>query len=70
MARYLTLSVSMPPEMADQIDDEAKKHGMKTAEYVRQVLREHENTPFEKTNTVIGVDENSPEERRQNEGAA
>jgi len=69
MARYLTLSVSMPPEMADQIDEEAKKHGMKTAEYVRQVLREHENTPFENSSTVIGVDENRAEDRRK-EGAA
>lgn len=59
----------MPPEMADQIDEEAQKHGMKTAEYVRQVLREHENTPFEKTNTVIGVDEND-ERQSRNEGAA
>lgn len=68
MARYLTLSVSMPPEMADQIDEEAKKHGMKTAEYVRQVLREHENTPFENRDTVIGVDENHADGRK--EGAA
>lgn len=69
MARYLTLSVSMPPEMADQIDAEAEKHGMKTAEYVRQVLREHENTPFENANTVIGVDENG-EKLRDEKGAA
>jgi hypothetical protein len=55
--------------MADQIDAEAEKHGMKTAEYVRQVLREHENTPFENANTVIGVDENG-EKLRDEKGAA
>lgn len=68
MARYLTLSVSMPPEMADDIDAEAQKHGMKTAQYVRQIIREHEGTPFECNDPVLCVDENS--EKRRSEGAA
>lgn len=68
MARYLTLSVSMPPEMADRLDEEAQKHGMKTSRYIRQVLREHKNTPFEINNEVIGVDENV--RKAQEEGAA
>jgi len=58
MARYLTLSVSMPPEMADRLDEEAAKHGMKTSEYVRQVLREHETTPFNCNDPVLCTDEN------------
>lgn len=69
MARYVTLSVSMPPEMADGLDDEANKHGMKTAEYVRQVLSEHEATPFECEETVLCKDENHRSEDRKT-GAA
>lgn len=68
MARYLTMSISMAPEMADMIDEEAEKHGMNASEYVRQVLREHEGTPFENTRTTLALDENS--ENRRNEGAA
>ena len=68
MARFLTMSVSMSPEMADEIDREADKHGMNASQYVRQVLREHDTTPFNCENTVLCVDENS--EERRNEGAA
>jgi len=69
MARYVSISISMPPEMADNIDEEAEKHGMKTAEYVRQVLREHNETPFNCPNVVLGVDENHERGNRK-EGAA
>lgn len=59
----------MPPEMADEIDEQRKKYEMSFAEYVRTVLREHEGTPFNCPNVVLGVDENH-EEGRRNEGAA
>jgi predicted DNA-binding protein len=68
MGRYVTLSISMPPEMADDIDEEAENNGMKTAEYVRQVFRETEATPFECDDPVLCVDENG--ENGQTEGAA
>ncbi|QLH83344.1 CopG family transcriptional regulator [Halosimplex pelagicum] len=69
MSRYVTVSVSMPPEMADGIDEEADKYDMDLAPYVRQILREHTGTPFTCPNVVVGVDENHEEGRRK-EGAA
>jgi len=68
MTRFLTLSISMSPEMADEVDAEAAKHGMKTSKYIRQVLREHEGTPFSCDETVLCRDENG--EKSRNEGAA
>jgi len=56
----------MSPEMADEIDDEAEKHGMKTSKYIRQVLREHQKTPFPCDETVLFADENG--EKPRNEG--
>jgi len=58
----------MPPEMADRLDEEAKKHGMKTAKYIRQALRESAGTPFEADNVVIAKDENH--RTADSEGAA
>lgn len=58
MTRFLTLSVSMSPEMVDEIDAEAAKYGMETSKYIRQVLREHEETPFSCDDTVLCRDEN------------
>ncbi|KAA9408241.1 CopG family transcriptional regulator [Haloarcula sp. CBA1131] len=54
--------------MADEIDREADKYDMNASQYVRQVLREHDTTPFSCEDTVLCVDENS--EERRNEGAA
>lgn len=39
MARYISMSVSMPPEMADAIDREAEKAGMRASEYIRACIR-------------------------------
>jgi hypothetical protein len=58
----------MPPEMADEIDEERKKYDMSFAEYVRRVLREHEGTPFSCNDPQIGVDGNGDAVRE--EGAA
>jgi hypothetical protein len=70
MGRYVSMSISMPPEMADSIDEEAEKHGMKAAPYVRQVLREHEGTPFSCDGEVICVDENERPAEDGKTGAA
>jgi hypothetical protein len=48
----------MSPEMVDEIDAEAAKYGMETSKYIRQVLREHEETPFSCDDTVLCRDEN------------
>jgi len=59
----------MPPEMAAEIDEQRAKYDMSFAEYVRTILREHDGTPFNCHNVVVGVDENG-EPRGQKEGAA
>lgn len=65
------MSISMPPEMADDIDEEAKKHGMKTAEYARHLFRQAPDSPFDEPETTLVTDENYEDgNRRRNEGAA
>ncbi|MBV0901836.1 CopG family transcriptional regulator [Haloarcula salina] len=55
--------------MDDKIVEEAEKHGVAYSEYVREVLRDHHRTPFDRPNEpVVCVDENGDDSR--NEGAA
>ena len=46
-SRSLSVSISMPVEMDEKLQEEARKHGMDYSEYVRHILREHAITPFE-----------------------
>ncbi|KAA9399688.1 CopG family transcriptional regulator [Haloarcula sp. CBA1129] len=54
--------------MDERIAEQAEKHDMTYSQYVRQVLNEHSGTPFECDETILCVDENSENPRK--EGAA
>ena len=59
------MSISMPVEMDDKLQEEARRHGMSYSEYVRQILRDHGITPFDKPDQPLA----DLESERQ-EGAA
>jgi len=45
--RSLSVTVSMPIEMDERIEEEAQKNGMTYSEYVRTVLQNANESPFE-----------------------
>ncbi|RYJ12760.1 CopG family transcriptional regulator [Halogeometricum borinquense] len=47
MALSVNVTISMPPEMVEKIDEQANHHGMSRAEYVRHLAREAPSSPFE-----------------------
>ncbi|SFR37236.1 Ribbon-helix-helix protein, copG family [Halogeometricum rufum] len=47
MALSVNVTISMPPEMVEKIDEQAKNHGMSRAEYVRHLAREAPSSPFD-----------------------
>ncbi|AUG46430.1 hypothetical protein BVU17_02420 [Haloarcula taiwanensis] len=59
----------MPIWLFEKVDDEAEKHDISRSQYITEVLRDHNSTPFEPmTNAVVCCDENG--EKSRNEGAA
>ncbi|WP_380681123.1 ribbon-helix-helix domain-containing protein [Salinigranum sp. GCM10025319] len=44
MALSVNVTVSMPPEMVDEIDDAKGKKSR--SQYIRELIREAENSPF------------------------
>jgi len=58
----------MEPSMLEQIDEEAKKHGMSRSEYIRHCVRQAMDSPFDEPETVLCRDENGDVLRE--EGAA
>lgn len=48
MSLAVNLTMSMPSEMLDKIEQEADDHGMNRSEYIRALIREAESSPFEK----------------------
>jgi len=69
MTRSVIASVSMPSEMADDIDEHRKQHGMEFSEYIRHCVRQANDSPFDTPDEVLCRDENY-ENGRRNEGAA
>jgi len=47
----------MPTELDDGVDEESTKHRMSYSEYVRTVLRNSVETPFDEADIDIQVDD-------------
>ena len=62
------MTVSMPTELDDGVDEEATKHGMTYSEYVRTVLRNSVETPFDPRDIDLVVEDSDAEEAQS--GAA
>jgi hypothetical protein len=58
----------MEPSMLVKVEEEADKHDMSRAEYIRHLVRQAHDSPFDEPETVLCRDGNG--EVRQNEGAA
>lgn len=43
----VNVTIAMPPEMLEEIDDGAEAHGMSRAMYVRHLIRQAEESPFD-----------------------
>ena len=67
--RTLSVSISVPRWMDDKIANEAEKHGVSYSAYLREIVRDHEDTPFDvPTEPVVCRDGNCEEDYQ--EGAA
>lgn len=55
---HATFTIGMPPEMLVDVDEEARKHNMSRSEYVRHLVRQAQDSPFEVPDTVLCADEN------------
>jgi len=56
------VTVSMPTELDESIAEEAKKHNMAYSEYVRTVLKNSTETPFNPSDVDLVVDDRDAEE--------
>lgn len=66
--RSLSVSISVPTELDEKIEEEAKKHGMTYSEFVRTVLKNSTETSFEPADVDLVVDDSDVEEAQK--GAA
>jgi len=65
---HANVTVGMEPSMLSDIEEERERHGMSRAEYIRHCVRQAEDSPFERPETVLCSDENG--ENSPKEGAA
>jgi hypothetical protein len=56
--RSVSVSISMPVEMDEDIQREAEEHDMGYSQYVRHVIRQATDSPFECPEQVLYRDEN------------
>jgi len=69
MAISVNVTISMPPEMVERIEEQADTLGMSRAGYMRHLAKQAPDSPFECPDTVLCQDENG--ELNENvEGAA
>ncbi|WP_261372773.1 ribbon-helix-helix domain-containing protein [Haloferax volcanii] len=40
------MTVSVPPEMVEKLNEQAREHGMSRAEYVRHLIQQAPDSPF------------------------
>lgn len=59
------MTVSMPTEMDEQIAEEAEKYGMSYSQYVRSILRQATETPFDEPDERHLVVDDSDAENAQ-----
>lgn len=60
--RSLSVSISVPTELDQQIEEEAQKHDMTYSEFVRTVLKNSTETSFEPADVDLTVDDESARE--------
>ncbi|TVT88751.1 CopG family transcriptional regulator [Haloferax volcanii] len=46
MALSVNMTVSVPPEMVEKLNEQAREHGMSRAEYVRHLIQQAPDSPF------------------------
>lgn len=56
---HATFTIGMPPEMLLTVDEEADKLNMSRSEYVRHLVRQAHDSPFDTPETVLCRDENN-----------
>jgi len=66
--RSLSVSISIPTEMDQNVREAAKNHDMTYSQYVRHCVRSHDSNPIDEPNVYLGRDENG--EVAKEEGAA
>jgi len=66
---HANVTVGMDPSMLVKVEEEADRHNMSRAEYVRHLVRQAHDSPFDEPDTVLCKDENGENARRQT-GAA
>ncbi|WP_410765779.1 ribbon-helix-helix domain-containing protein [Haloferax sp. DFSO60] len=47
MALSVNVTISMPPEMVEKIDGQSRSHGMSRAQYVRHLIQQAPDSPFD-----------------------
>jgi len=69
---HANVTVGMEPSMLVTVEDEADKHDMSRAEYIRHLIRQAHDSPFDTPERTLCKDENyeNGESGRRNEGAA
>jgi len=69
---HVSVTLGMEPAMLTQIDEEARRHDMSRSEYMRHLVRQAMDSPFDEPDTVLCKDENyeNGENARRNKGAA
>jgi predicted DNA-binding protein len=67
--RSLSISISVPIEMDENVRESAEKHDMTYSQYVRHCIRSHSSNPIDEPNVHLAVDENG-KARNQKGGAA
>lgn len=60
--RSLSVSISVPTELDQQIEEEAQKHGMTYSEFVRTVLKNSTETSFEPADVNLVADDSDARE--------
>lgn len=67
---HANVTVGMEPAMLTDIEEEARKHQMSRAEYIRHLIRQAHDSPFDAPETTLVKDENYENGDRRQEGAA
>ncbi len=59
---HANVTVGMEPTMLVEVENEAEKHDMSRAEYIRHLIRQAHDSPFDEPDTVLCRDENGSTE--------
>jgi len=65
MALSVNVTVNMPMEMVENVQNQAEKHDMSRAEYIRHLIRQADDSPFDVPNERL-----TDVDTRSEEGAA